>query len=389
SCAFLQSAREETFERLFDLHEQRDKTSTLVLAGCMSQLYPDIAAMIPEVDIVTGIDDIPNITKIVTKRKAGKILLPPRYIYTSDSPRIPTNSRHTGLIKIADGCNNGCTYCSIPVIRGSWRERTEKDVLLEAEGMLQNGFKELVFIAQDTTFYGERKGLISLLEKVDALPYNFRARVLYLYPSKISETLLRTIKQSTHIAPYLDIPLQHISDSVLAGMKRHYRQKDAYQLLEMIGKVFGDAVTLRTTFISGFPGEKESDFKQLMDFINKDLFDFAGIFHYSKEQHTAAYKMRRPPLKRSQERFKEAEVALQESVQRRLHRFIGKTTRVLFEGVESESLLPLGRTDEQAPDIDGETIITNLQPHHKPGDFFSVKIQNISGVDFIAEIISE
>jgi ribosomal protein S12 methylthiotransferase len=130
-------------------------------------------------------------------------------------------------------------------------------------------------------------------------------------------------------------------------------------------------------------------FKQLMDFINKDLFDYAGIFSYSKEEHTAAFSMRRPPLKRAMQRFEEAEIALQESVHRRLHRFISKTTRVLFEGVEPESLLPLGRTDEQAPDIDGETIITNLQPHHKPGDFFDVRIKDIAGVDFITEIESK
>ncbi len=386
SCAFLQSAREESIERLFELHHARNNDSTLILSGCLPQLYPEISSMIPELNAVTGIDDIPRIVEIAEQSSLSHISDKPSYIYTARDPRVIMNSAHTAFVKIADGCNNGCAYCSIPVIRGSWRERGEEDILAETKALLSEGFKELVLIAQDTTFYGRKRGLLSLLRGIDALPYNFRLRLLYFYPSKVSEELLKTIRDSRHIVPYLDIPLQHISDRVLAKMNRHYRSADVYRLLEKIENIFGDKAVLRTTFITGFPGEREKDFKQLIDFINKDLFDYAGIFAYSKEEKTAAYAMRRPPLQRSSERYEEASHLLSASIRRRLSRFIGQRTRVLFERIEEDSLLPLGRTDEQSPDVDGETIITNLEPHHKPGDFIPVVITGLSDTDFIAEI---
>ena len=391
TCSFINDAREESVNSFFDLHASLKKGAKIAVMGCMPQLYPNLGEMLPEADFIFGVNDLPNIEKIVSahweKGYRGKIGQSD-FLYTASMERVLTFSPWTAYLKIADGCNNFCSYCSIPYIRGRYRERPLKDILAEAENLIKTGVKEIVVIAQDTTQYGSKtnSSLKQLIRSLNALKGNFKFRVMYLYPSGIDRELLETIRDCKKMHNYLEVPIQHVSDTVLKAMNRRYTGKDLHDLINMVKDVFGEDYLLRTTVISSFPSEKKEDHEALKAFIEEGNFDYIGAFKYSKEEFSASFKMRAVPAKTADARFAEIEKAAHESMERRLERFVGKEVEVLYEGIDPELKVPVGRCWNQAPEIDGITIITNLEDE-KEGSRLKCRIVSREGTDFIADIL--
>ena len=245
TCSFINDAREESVNSFFDLHASLKKGAKIAVMGCMPQLYPNLGEMLPEADFIFGVNDLPNIEKIVSahweKGYRGKIGQSD-FLYTASMERVLTFSPWTAYLKIADGCNNFCSYCSIPYIRGRYRERPLKDILAEAENLIKTGVKEIVVIAQDTTQYGSKtnSSLKQLIRSLNALKGNFKFRVMYLYPSGIDRELLETIRDCKKMHNYLEVPIQHVSDTVLKAMNRRYTGKDLHDLINMVKDVFGE-----------------------------------------------------------------------------------------------------------------------------------------------------
>lgn len=387
TCSFIADAREESVNRFFELHSALKKGARIGIAGCLPQLYPDLLKVLKEADFIAGIDDIANITAIADKG-TGLEIKPSEFIYNSETGRVLTYSPYTAYVKIADGCENFCSYCSIPFIRGKYRERSVADIVKEVENLVANGVKEIVLISQDTTKFGSVNGsdLVELLEELNSIIGEFRIRLMYLYPSGITEKLLRTIKKLRKVVNYLEIPVQHISDKVLKGMNRPYLGDDVRKLTDLIKKIFKDEYALRTTFISSFPGETKEDHELLKSFIEEGHFDYSGAFKYSKEEFTKAGHMRSIPKKEARMRFAEIESSAHRAMEKRLDRFTGLEMEVLYEGIDPELKVPVGRGWHQAPEVDGITIITNVEKE-KPGKHYKCRLISREGVDFIAEIL--
>lgn len=389
SCGFIEPAREETIERFFELYSEKKEVAKMVLSGCLPRLFPEIADELKEADYILGIDELPEIAEILKNdKRTVKIEKNPKFIYSSDDSRVLSFSPYIAYLKIADGCDNCCTYCSIPKIRGHFRERALSDIIKEQKKLIELGIKEIVIIAQDPTRYGSTNGssLAELIREMDKVEGDFRLRVMYLYPSRVSSEILAAIHDSDHFVPYFDIPVQHISSHVLKDMHRTYSKKDVYDLVERINRKFGDKAVLRTSIITGFPTENEDDLELLESFVKKDFFDYSGVFSYSKEESTPAGVMDGLNEDELAERYSAIQSEAFFSMERRLERFIGREATVLFEKIEEESLLCVGVADFQAPEVDGETYITNVIDE-KPGDFVKVTIIARDGIDFTAEII--
>ncbi len=390
SCGFIEDARVETMDRFFTLYSEKREDAKIVMTGCLPQLYPEIKDQLTEADFIFGVDATADMAEVVERSwESGDhtVKEEPSFIYDNKMPRTLTLTPYTAYIKIADGCNNFCTYCSIPHIRGRYRERQPVDIEKEIKSFIDYGVREFDLIAQDTTRYGKTFDftLERLLKRLDRIKGRFWLRIMYLYPSRIDRSLLQAIAESKKVLPYLEIPIQHVSDRVLREMNRNYGRKDIENLLRDIDDIFGENVVRRTSLITGFPKEKKEDFNELIDFINGDHFDYLGVFSYSKEEKSASGKFRRLPAKTVEARNQEATQAASESMERILQRFVGKEMDVLFEDIDHESMLCTGRGYHQAPEIDGTTILTNVE-NEKPGQILPVKIVDRDGIDFIAEI---
>ena len=391
TCSFINDAREESVSRFFDLHAAMADGAKIAMTGCLPQLYPNIGRELREADFIIGIDEIPRFRELVEsnwlvgyKGKIGD----PSFLYTSKMSRSSTLSPFTAYLKIADGCNNFCSFCSIPYIRGRYRERGIDDIVTEAKALVAGGIREIVLIAQDTTQYGTKhdSSLAELLKKINEIEGNFRFRTMYLYPSGIDDDLLKLIRDLDKMYNYLEIPIQHISDRVLKSMNRRYTGRDIYNLIERINRIFGDNYLLRTTLLSSFPTETKADHEELKSFISHDFFDYGGLFKYSKEEVSASGKLRAVPAKTAKERFDEVNALLHESLERRLSRFVGSECEMLYEGIDGELSVPTGRCWNQAPEIDGITIVTNADDKNF-GTLRKCRIVSREGADFIADFV--
>ena len=391
TCSFINDAREESVSRFFDLHAAMADGAKIAMTGCLPQLYPNIGRELREADFIIGIDEIPRFRELVEsnwlvgyKGKIGD----PSFLYSSKMSRSSTFSPFTAYLKIADGCNNFCSFCSIPYIRGRYRERGIDDIVTEAKALVAGGIREIVLIAQDTTQYGTKhdSSLAELLKKINDIEGNFRFRTMYLYPSGIDDDLLKLIRDLDKMYNYLEIPIQHISDRVLKSMNRRYTGRDIYNLIERINRIFGDDYLLRTTLLSSFPTETKADHEELKSFISHDFFDYGGVFKYSKEEVSASGKLRAVPAKTAKERFDEVNALLHESLERRLSRFVGSECEMLYEGIDGELKVPTGRCWNQAPEIDGITIVTNATDKNF-GTLRKCRIVSREGTDFIADFI--
>ena len=389
TCAFITTAVRESIDTILELAEQKkDRDVKLVVMGCFAERYAlEVKDELPEVDAFIGVNSYKNVVEIFDKLEDRPIVLdktPCGYL----SGRVQTTPAHYAYLKIADGCDNFCTYCSIPYIRGRYRSYPMEDLINEAKELSDNGVKELILVAQDTTrygkdLYGEYK-LKDLLKELVKLDF-FKIRILYAYPELVDDELIEMIATEEKIAKYIDIPLQHISDSILKAMHRRNTKQEAYMFLKKLKERCPD-IAIRSTFIVGFPGETEEDYKQIEELIATGLIDYAGFFAYSKEKGTLAYKMKdQIPYRTKKAREKTLSKMQSAIIENRHQRYIGKIMPVIYEGIDYNKGKFYGRPEYNAPDIDTKIYFTSDFPL-EIGEVYDVKITK-GGFNPIGETI--
>lgn len=389
TCAFLKMAREEAEEEIRYAEKWKSKAPKrrkIIVAGCIVEWDRDgkFRALHPAVDAWTGIDAVASIGEVVRRVWSGDNAVgatngsQKQYLYDHETPRLQLTAPHYAYLKIADGCDNCCTYCKIPSIRGSLRSRTVSDVVEEARGLLSNGVKELIVIAQDTSAFGRDQAdgkphLAELLTRLDELEGDYYIRLMYLHPASVTPELLLALKQCKHLIPCLEMPLQHISEPVLKAMHRRISEADTRALIKTMKQELGFA--LRTTFMVGFPGETEEDFLKLKEFVRETEFTRMGVFVYSREEGVPAASLdHQVPAKTAERRMGEL-MELQAEISEKANRaLIGKTIPVMIDGMDSKTR-GFGRTLLDAPDIDNQVIISGASGA-KEGDLVNVKIHS-------------
>lgn len=390
TCGFIESAKEESINTILQMAEYKKSGSCkyIIVTGCLSQRYAeDLFNELPEADAIAGVEVYDEIGSIIKRVMNGErfIMLErskPDVIYTSKEtflPRILTTPSYTAYLKIAEGCDNCCSYCAIPKIRGPYRSKPMEQVLKEAKALAANGVKELIVVAQDTTRYGEdlpggKLLLADLLKELNKIENLKWIRVMYCYPNNFTDELIETFASLDKVCKYVDLPLQHASNRLLASMNRYDTREEVETLLAKLRKRI-PGIVIRTTFIVGFPGETDADFEELKEFVEQQRFENAGVFAYSQEEGTVAGAMpNQIPDEIKQERYHEL-MALQAQISEEIHKDTeGQTLEVLVEGVEEDgSGLYYGRSYREAPDIDGLVFIEN-PGDIKPGCFVKINI---------------
>lgn len=399
TCGFIQPAVEEAIDEILALARIKEDHpgQKLVVVGCLVQRYQDSLPLeLPEVDLFVGTegchDMAQRVEALYARGSVPQVQLPERFIMDSSLPRTLTTPFYRAWFKITEGCDNRCSYCMIPSIRGDLRSRTMKDLMAEAVRLEQHGVRELSLIAQDITAYGNDRGpethLVSLLENLletTAIPW---VRLLYLYPSGIEERLLKLMAENSRIVPYLDIPFQHVSSSVLKRMNRRYTSEDLYRLIEKIRQYLPD-VALRTTFLVGFPGETAADLEQLIRFLQDARLDHVGVFPYADEEGCGAQQLPDQVDEEEKHVRRERVLEVQAEISREIQeKYVGREELVLVEGLSSETdLLLEGRTRYQAPDVDGCVYINEGEA--RPGDLVKVLISESQVYDLVGGIVGE
>ena len=398
TCAFIDEAQEEAVDTILHLAEFRKKSRfrKLVVTGCLAQRFPeDLIAEIPEIDSVVGTGDFHKIVKVVRDTLAGKrvklVSKKPAFIYNDTLPRCISTPKHTAYIKIAEGCNNRCSYCVIPELRGDFRSRPIDSIVTEARHLAKGGARELILIAQDTTRYGKdlygTYSLDKLLKEVCRIDEIEWVRVLYMYPTRVTDELIEVIASEPKVCKYVDLPLQHVDDELLRLMNRQGQIEEAQQTIEKFREAIPD-VTVRSTFIVGFPGETERKFQKLLDFLKETRLDRVGIFTYSPESGTPASFLPGRIKKTVKKMRKHKAMEVQRLISRENNEAkIGRVMKVLIEGRAEESkLVTVGRSQAEAPDIDGLIYIGNQHP--MPGEFKLVRVTDVGDYDLVGEIVS-
>lgn len=395
TCGFIDKAKEESINTILEMAAYKEKgvCKRLVAAGCLVERYRDqILKQFPELDAVIGLDQLPWIVEACqgdTARIPGGTGTRSEYLYDHRQKRILTTPEYSAYLKIAEGCNHECSFCVIPLIRGDFRSRRLDSVVKEAEDLVSRGVREINLVAQDSTMYGQdlgiRNGLSLLLKALDKISGLVWIRVLYTYPSSITPELLETMAGSAGVCNYIDVPLQHVSPSILRAMKRGGGFEAYRKMIRQIREIVPD-VALRTTFIVGFPGETDDDFRQLVDFIEEMRFDHLGVFSYSDEEDSAARRLgpKVPDLLR-QERMEQL-MTMQSRISREKNQErIGRLYPLLVEGLSEETdMLWKGRLSGQAPDIDGIVYINDgIDEDVRPGDFRTVRISEAFDYDLV------
>lgn len=368
TCGFIDAAKEESVNTILDMAELKEtgNLKALIVSGCLSQRYKEqLMAEMPEIDGIVGTGDFDQIHRIVEGALAGKkpiLVGHPAFNYDRLLPRKVSTPRYTAHIKIAEGCDNACTFCSIPLMRGKFRSRSIESIVAEAERLAGQGVKEISLIAQDSTNYGTdlygRFMLPELLERVSEVPGLAWIRLHYAYPGFFTDELIETIATNPKVCKYVDLPLQHSEDHILKKMRRPGRQKDVRELVGKIRAAIPD-VALRTSLIVGFPGESEEDFERLVEFVREMRFDRLGVFTYSMEEDTPAARL---PNQVPQD-VKEWRASYLMEVQRQISlelsgKRVGQTLDVLIERYDGRNDVYIGRTQFDAPEIDGEVFVT-------------------------------
>ena len=390
TCGFIESAKEESINTILQMAEYKKsgRCKYIIVTGCLSQRYAEeLFNELPEADAIAGVEVYDEIGSIIKRVMNGErfIMLErskPDVIYTSKEtflPRILTTPSYTAYLKIAEGCDNCCSYCAIPKIRGPYRSKPMEQVLKEAKALAANGVKELIVVAQDTTRYGEdlpggKLLLADLLKELNKIESFKWIRVMYCYPNNFTDELIETFASLDKVCKYVDLPLQHASNRLLASMNRYDTREEVETLLAKLRKRI-PGIVIRTTFIVGFPGETDADFEELKEFVEQQRFENAGVFAYSQEEGTVAGAMpNQIPDEIKQERYHEL-MALQAQISEEIHKDTeGQTLEVLVEGIEEDgSGLHYGRSYREAPDIDGLVFIEN-PGDIKPGCFVKVNI---------------
>ena len=403
TCGFIESAKKEAIDNILDIAWLKKHRSlrAIVVTGCLAERYREqLLDEFPEIDAVLGVGSIHNIVEaieaVTVKKKKGSKR---KYSSFEDKEavrlggdRILTTPEYMAYLKIAEGCDNRCAYCAIPSIRGKFRSRTMEDIVKEAKQLDALGVRELCVVAQDTTrygldLYGEYK-LAELLHRITeetSIPW---IRILYCYPDKITDELVAEMRDNPRILKYIDLPIQHISDHMLQAMNRH---GDKQMILDVISRLRREIpdITIRTTFIVGFPGETEDDFVELCEFVKQTKFERAGVFTYSREEDTAAYNMH--DQIDEQLKLDRMDLVMREQLEineENNRKMVGKTITVLCEDYDPVSEVHFGRDAANAPEIDGK-IYFRSSKRIAPGSFVNVKIREVVDYDLLGRAIIE
>jgi ribosomal protein S12 methylthiotransferase len=397
TCAFIESATEESVETILELAQAKNlgQCELLVVAGCLPQRYGrKLVKSLPEVDLFVGTSSFVHLAEILARKQKDDLerlnLEPPRFLMTAKTPRTLSAPFYSGYLKVAEGCSNRCSFCTIPAIRGPYRSRPLNDLLQEAEWLASQGVIELNLIAQDTTAYGsDLDGIVRLPDLLGTLAkigYFRWIRVLYGYPQKIDGKLLQTMASHESVCNYLDLPLQHVSPHLLKAMGRSGSSKEYLKLVAMIRQHLPE-VTLRTTLIVGFPGETQEDFQELYEFVEQARFQRLGLFAYSPERGTRAALFSDTVEESVKIQRVQALAALQEKISLDYNsRLVGTTQPVLIEGLSDESdLLLQARLASQAPEVDGCVLIN--KGFGKVGDIVAARITEAHPHDLIGQIV--
>ncbi len=391
TCAFINDAKEESIEAIFEMAQQKKKGKcrALIVAGCLAQRYPqELMLEIPEIDGLVGTGQIKSIGKVVQMVLRGekvKMVGSPGFLPDAGIKRLRVTNRYSAYLKIAEGCNNRCSYCVIPSIRGVYRSRRLEDVNAEAKITVGEGVKELILVAQDTTYYGKdiygKPSLPLLLKKLAGIKNLVWLRFMYAYPSLIDDSLIEVMASERKICRYIDMPLQHASKAVLKRMNRLFGRDEALLLINKLRCAVPE-IAVRTTFIVGFPGETNEDFNELLSFLEEVRFERVGIFMYSAEEGTPAASMPgQVPEEIKFERWQRA-MELQKKISLENNKKkIGKIIEVLVEGKKpGEQGIYLGRSEWDSPEIDGVVSIASPKDL-KPGELIKVRVSGASEYD--------
>ncbi len=391
TCAFIDSAKEESIDEILfaiDWKKERPKKRKIIVSGCLSQRYSDsLNSEFPEVDALLGVADYDGILDFLNKIGGGEKVLSTNCGDGFFSGRVLTTPYHYAYLKIADGCNNHCTYCAIPSIRGKYRSEKLENLLDEARALSDDGVKELILVAQDVTRYGVdfdgKPHLTELVRELEKLDFEW-IRLLYLEPEMVDDELIAFVKNEPKVVKYMDVPFQHIDSGVLKLMNRH---TDENAVREITRKIKAAGIALRSTFICGFPGETEEAHEKLFDFIKNSDIDYAGFFPYSREENTAADKLGGHIDEEIRKRRADRLSALQaELMAERAKKYVGTKLDVIFDGIDYDRQTFLGRHAGQAPDIDSVVYFSSDEEVFE-GEIYPVEITGTDGVDLIGKVV--
>ncbi len=429
TCSFIETAQQESVNTILEMarHKTEGRAQKLVVTGCLVERFrADIQKDIPEVDAVVGTGELPKILEAADLAPRSAAALPqlvtitgraegdarersgrfsrgewhgsvaelPNYLYDENTPRLLATEKSSAYIKIAEGCDHPCTFCIIPQLRGKFRSRRFESVVLEAEQLVAQGVREITLIGQDTTCYAEdlglKNGLALLLDRLARIEDLRWVRFLYAYPNKITPRLLETIARHEKICSYMDVPLQHASGAVLKRMKRGGSGDIFLRQIELMRSII-PGLTLRTSFIVGFPGETARDFHELCDFVREARFDWMGVFGYSDQEGAGAYRLAHKIAPAEIERRRRKLMQIQKPISRRRKKsLIGARFDVLVEGPSAETeLLWEGRTPMHAPEIDGKVFINDFEDERElePGTFHRCEITEAHDYDLVGRLI--
>lgn len=397
TCAFIESAKEESIDAILDMARYKDSAcELLVVTGCLAQRYKDeIERELGEVDIILGTNDYDKISDVIKQYyengEKKSTVSDANHHVSYDLPRILSTPPYMAYLKIADGCDNFCTYCIIPKLRGKYVSRPEESIIAEAQSLADSGVKELILIAQDTAYYGNDRGknalapLITGISKIKGIEW---IRLQYCYPENISDELIDEIASNQKVVKYIDMPLQHVSDDVLKRMGRKSRLSE---IEELVGKLRSKIpnITIRTSLIVGFPGETEKDFEVLKRFMKKNKLDRVGVFEYSQEENTPAASFENQISSDVKQQRRNELMALQSEISAELNRKkVGSVTEAIVEDYDDENLCYVGRTAFDTPEVDGAAYIYSTEELNA-GDIVKIKIVSSGEYDVTGEMIYE
>ena len=390
TCGFIENAKIEAIDTIFEMAEYKNKKcKALLVSGCLSQRYPDAVSEMPEVDGVLGTYAYENIVEEINnallKKRPKNVSGTAEYL---DKPiKREISTKYYAYLKIAEGCDNRCAYCAIPGIRGPYVSRSMDSLLREAQELKEQGFSEIILTAQDTTRYGLDKGenqFALLLEKIAQMGFQW-VRIMYAYPSTLTEEVISVMEKYDNICKYVDMPIQHTEDKMLSLMNRHYSKADIVSIIERIRKSDYDW-SLRTTLMCGFPGEKDADFKKMLKFIKQYNFDNLGVFPFSLEEGTEAESLPHRCRRSTAEARADSVMLVQGEIAHKFNsRRIGKRYKTLCEGFDEEQNMFFGRCGFLAPEVDGKVYFSG--DNIKEGCFYEVLIDEVFGYDYFGRVL--
>jgi ribosomal protein S12 methylthiotransferase len=398
SCCFIHDAKQESINTILEMaeHKKDGVCKALIVTGCLAHRYKDeIMKEIPEVDAIIGTSSYDKISEVVLSVLEGK-----GYNCIDDADRLPkvesdriiTTGGYYEYLKIAEGCDKHCTYCIIPSVRGNFRSYPIEYLIKQAKYLVDHGAKELILVAQETTMYGTdlygEKSLPKLLHELAQIEGLYWIRILYCYPEEITDELIQAIKNEPKVCNYLDMPIQHASNRILKRMGRRTSQEELKEVIGKLRKEIPD-IALRTTLITGFPGETKDDMEELLDFVDEMEFDRLGVFTYSPEEGTPAAAMENQIDEQCKQERRDEVMALQQEISsEKSQDMIGKTIEVMIEGYLEEDETYVGRSYKDAPNVDGYVFV-NTNQKLMSGDFVKVKITTATEYDLIGELLNE